>query len=150
MKRGFTLLELIVVIIIIGILATLGFTQFQTMIEKSRGAEARMVLGDIRKAAAAFRLQYGTLGATASHAAWADADAGIGAAAGDIPSACTTSHYFSYATAAAEPVITITATRCGAGAGKPPGSATYGALTMTLTSTLTTGVDLWGGTGPWD
>lgn len=146
-KRGFTLLELIVVIIIIGILATLGFTQFQSMIEKARGSEARAVLGDIRKSATAYRLQYNTL---AGPPAWSNAAAGIGAATGDIPSACAASHYFSYTTVAADPTITITATRCAAGTGKSPGSATYGGQTLVLTSTLSTGADAWSGTGPWD
>ena len=48
MGKGFTLLELIVVIIIIGILATLGFMQYQAVTEKSRTAEAIRVLGDLR------------------------------------------------------------------------------------------------------
>ena len=57
MRRGFTLLELIVVIIIIGILGTLGFTQYSRVIERSRGAEAKAVLGTIRTAATAYNLQ---------------------------------------------------------------------------------------------
>lgn len=47
MKKGFTLLELIIVIIIIGILATLGLTQYARMVERGRGAEARQLLGNI-------------------------------------------------------------------------------------------------------
>jgi len=40
-RKGFTLLELIVVIIILGILASLGFSQYIKMVEKGRSAEAR-------------------------------------------------------------------------------------------------------------
>ncbi|MBU0504178.1 MAG: prepilin-type N-terminal cleavage/methylation domain-containing protein, partial [Candidatus Omnitrophica bacterium] len=48
MKRGFTLLELMIVIIIVGVLATLGITQYQTAIERARGAEARQVISQLR------------------------------------------------------------------------------------------------------
>ena len=54
MKRGFTLLELMVVIIILGVLATLGVMQYQAAIEKSRGAEARQVIGQLRSQCAAY------------------------------------------------------------------------------------------------
>jgi prepilin-type N-terminal cleavage/methylation domain-containing protein len=40
-KKGFTLLELIVVIVIIGVLATLGLTQYASMVERGRSAEAK-------------------------------------------------------------------------------------------------------------
>ena len=60
--RSFTLLELIIVIIIIGILAVLGFTQYGRMVERSRGAEAKAILGDIRKLAYAYRMEHGNLG----------------------------------------------------------------------------------------
>ena len=46
--KGFTLLELIIVIIIVGVLATLGFTQYGAMIEKSRGGEARQTISTLR------------------------------------------------------------------------------------------------------
>lgn len=150
MKKGFTLLELIVVIIIIGILGTLGLTQYTRMIEKARGAEARAILGDLRKKAIAFRLQNGTItGVT-------NAALDITNNAGDTPSVCAgqASHYFRYtavAPAPADPVITFTAFRCAAPDGKAPGAAAPTAgQTLTLASNLVTGVDTWGGTGPWD
>ncbi len=131
MRKGFTLLELIVVIIILGILATLGLTQYQRMIEKARGAEAKAILGDIRKFAAAYRLEYGDV---------TDDGANIGAADQNFPSACRASHYFKYSQVWADPLLTITASRCAVGTGKTPGFATYD---ITLASDLATGIDNW-------
>ena len=58
-RKGFTLLELVVVVIILGILATLGFTQYTKMVEKGRTAEAKMILGQIRTAQVAYNQQFG-------------------------------------------------------------------------------------------
>ncbi len=85
MKKGFTLLELIVVIIIIGILATLGFTQYSMLIEKGRTAEAKSILGTMRTAAEAYNMENGTYPSSISNIP-------VGA-----PTSCTSTHYFYYA-----------------------------------------------------
>ena len=122
MRRGFTLLELIVVIIILGVLATLGFTQYIKMVEKGRTAEAKTILGQLRTSQEAYNLEYGSRTANM-------ADLAV-----DAPTACVVTHYFAYSTSA----TTGTATRCTAGAKAPPGPAQY-----TVTMTYTSGT--WGG-----
>lgn len=56
MKKGFTLLELMMVVIIIGILATIGIPQFTKAIDKTKGEEAKAVLGLIKTAQKMYRL----------------------------------------------------------------------------------------------
>lgn len=47
-KKGFTLVEVLIVVIIIGILASIGVPQFADSIEKAKGGEARAGLGHIQ------------------------------------------------------------------------------------------------------
>ena len=149
MRRGFTLLELIVVIIIIGVLATLGFAQYGRMVERSRGAEARAVAGAIRTFGNAYRFEHNNdLGGFTPELA------GIGGSADQIPgntaANCRGTHYFWYDVSAdnATDQIVITATRCtsadGDGGKEPSGNT---ALTLTLTTDYDDGTDVWGGTG---
>ncbi len=131
MRKGFTLLELIVVIIILGVLATLATTQYSKMVEKSRGAEARIVLGSIRTNQAAYYLQRGYCTNVGS-------DVGIGTDS-DYPSECTNSFYFSYSIASnTDTGFTALATRCTAD-GKTPDATT--ASTIQLVTDFSTGQD---------
>lgn len=47
-KRGFTLLEVLIVVIIIGILAAIAMPQYMSTLEKARSGEAMTNIGTIR------------------------------------------------------------------------------------------------------
>jgi len=61
-RSGFTLVELLIVVAIIGVLASQGVPAYKRMIQKSRKAEAKVALANIATAEAAFFSEYGEYG----------------------------------------------------------------------------------------
>jgi type IV pilus assembly protein PilA len=61
-QKGFTLVELLIVVAIIGVLSTIGVPTFRRMIQKSKKSEAKVNLGGIYTAEAAFQSEYNTFG----------------------------------------------------------------------------------------
>ena len=58
-KQGFTLLELLVVVLIIGILASIALPQYENSVEKSKASEALIILKSLREQQALCYLQKG-------------------------------------------------------------------------------------------
>ncbi|MBL7132293.1 MAG: type II secretion system protein [Candidatus Omnitrophica bacterium] len=133
-KKGFTLLELVIVLAIIGQLATLSVTQYVVPIEKAREAEARQVLGQIRTQCAAIYMGEGTANNCTS------GNLRIGTASDMIPSRCCSTNYFYYDIIPNADGFTAKATRC-ASSGKTPNGIT--AYALMLATNFSAGLDTW-------
>ncbi len=70
-KKGFTLIELMIVVAIIGILAAIAIPNFLKYQAKSKQSEAKTNLGAIGTSAEAWRAEHDTYVATKSDLSWA-------------------------------------------------------------------------------
>lgn len=59
-NKGFTLLELLTAVLIIGILTALAMPEYQKAVERSRAAEAQTILENLAKAEERFLMSNGT------------------------------------------------------------------------------------------
>lgn len=59
-ERGFTLLELLMVVVILAILAAIAVPQYMKVVEKSRMSEAVSLLAQVRGAESRYFAQFGT------------------------------------------------------------------------------------------
>lgn len=59
-NRGFTLIELIVVVFIMGVLSTIAIPTLFAQVEKSRQTEAKITLGAINRVQQGYRFEHGT------------------------------------------------------------------------------------------
>jgi len=115
-ERGFTLVELAIVIVIIGVLASFGVPRFRDAVERSKAGESMNYLSSVRAAQERFHAREGTYAADLA----------------DLDISIPTPKYFSVGDVAAgstddlEDSWTLTLTRQGASAG-------YGAYTVTFT-----------------
>ncbi|MDD5155654.1 MAG: type II secretion system protein [Candidatus Omnitrophica bacterium] len=120
-NSAFTLLELIVVIVILGILATLGFTQYNKTVERTREAEAIAAIGSMTKLAWSYYLANGTF------VGIQNADCGVGSSSDQIPSSCRSANYFWYQVASSDysAQVDLNAVRCTSGGKTPNYSTAY-------------------------
>ena len=64
-EEGFTLVELIVVVMMIGILSSIAIPQFMTAADKAKQKEATGIVAALVKASTAYQTEYGSLPTTA-------------------------------------------------------------------------------------
>ena len=115
-KRGFTLVELAVVVVIIGVLAAFAVPRFLASVERSKAAEAFNYLSAVQSAQERYHARQGTYATTVASLDIKFTD----------PKYYTVGKVAAGSTGSLEDSWTLTLTRTGASAG-------YGSYTVTFT-----------------
>jgi len=122
MKRAFTLLEILMVVMIVTILAGIGIPQYLKAVEKGRSVEAKAVLGQIRNAEEAYYAKNGTY---TSDLTLLDIEANINTA-----DTCTSDYWYKFSIPSADAAgFTARARRC-TESGKEPQATTEYSITL--------------------
>ena len=110
-RKGFTLIELMVVILIVGILAAVAIPILRGRIDAAKWSEGKAMMGSIGTAIRAYHAEKGPLGVAPT--AIGIAATGLGFAAGDLTGTYFVDADFSFVATAMDPltfVITCTPT----------------------------------------
>ena len=103
-RKGFTLIELMIVVVIIGILAALAIPRFMQATTKSKQSEAKQILKQVYTMQRAYRQEYGAYGDNG------EAYSGLAPGTfGDIGVEVQSSAVYTYTMVAADDAFTCTA-----------------------------------------
>ncbi|TAM38226.1 prepilin-type N-terminal cleavage/methylation domain-containing protein [bacterium] len=111
-SRSFTLIEIIIVIIIVGILAAVGITQYALMVERGRTAEARLHIDTMRTLAHQYWLENSDMTNIRN------ADVGV-------DNTCRSTDFYKYYVNPATNWVELVAFRCASGGKTPNASRQY-------------------------
>ncbi len=108
-RKGFTLIELMVVILIVGILASVAIPMLRGRIDAAKWSEGKAMIGSIGTAIRAYHAEKGPTGTAPT--VLGVATTGLGFAAGDLTGTFFADADFTFAVTAMDPLaFTITAT----------------------------------------
>lgn len=114
-KKGFSLIELMITVVVVGIVAAVAYPSYQQYLRRGARAEAQAQMMDIAARQGQFLID---------NRAYAASVAALGVS---IPSSVSTKYTIAIATVAAPPTFTITATPV---SGSSQASDTCGTLTL--------------------
>jgi len=125
-RKGFTLIELMVVILIVGILAAVAIPILRGRIDAAKWSEGKAMMGSVATSIRAYHAEKGPSGTAPT--TLLPAATGLGFAAGDLTGTYFVDGNFTFSVTAMDPLtftVTCTAGGLGAPAGAPTTPASY-------------------------